>query len=343
MPDHAIVVGITKYPGINDLEGPENDARWFHDWLIRHELVAKKDATLIVSSDFKPAKATAALARHALPSTAAVDLAFEQLLAVGGEDGVIGNRLYLFFSGHGFAQTLDEAALLMSNCDLQTGATGHHVNAVRYADFFAMSAYFSEVVLFMDCCRDDLVRIPPRLPPWQSIREVDGSTVKRFYGLATRWSQKAREGKTTNGTVHGHFTRALIAALEGGAVNPRGELSTANVIDFTTNYVQSVIGPELDAKGIPRAEPVFTQKDPFLLATGQPFSAATIEIRFGAATAPAGCSVVGGNPLTNRTNVTGQNPWTFQLGVGKYAVLRPDGQTQAAQFDVFGEPLVINV
>ena len=166
MSDHAIVVGITKYPGISDLEGPENDARWFHGWLIKKNLVSKDNAALIVSSDFKPMKSTATLARHALPSTAAVDSAFERLLALGGDEGVVGDRLYLFFSGHGFAQTLDEAALLMSNCDLQTGATGHHVNAVRYADFFAMSAYFNEVVLFMDCCRDDLVQVPARLPPW---------------------------------------------------------------------------------------------------------------------------------------------------------------------------------
>ena len=110
----------------------------------------------------------------------------------------------LFFSGHGVSQTLDEASLLMSNCDQQIGAMGHHIDAVLYANFFAKSAYFSEVVLFMDCCRD-LVSIPPRIPPWRPIDEVDGSAVKRFYGLATRWSQQAREGKARDGLVHGHF------------------------------------------------------------------------------------------------------------------------------------------
>ena len=115
------------------------------------------------------------------------------------------------------------------------------------------------------------------------------------------------------------------------------------MIDFTTNYVQSVIGPELDAQGIPRAEPVFTQKDQFILATGQTFRTTNVEIQFDAATVPAGYVTVGGSPMTQNTNAAGQNPWILQLGVGRYAILQPDGRSQVAQFDVFGEPLVINV
>jgi uncharacterized caspase-like protein len=32
--DYALVVGISKYPALGDLSGPENDARDFRDWLI---------------------------------------------------------------------------------------------------------------------------------------------------------------------------------------------------------------------------------------------------------------------------------------------------------------------
>ena len=31
--DHAVVVGITTYPGFKSLEGSENDAHAFIDWL----------------------------------------------------------------------------------------------------------------------------------------------------------------------------------------------------------------------------------------------------------------------------------------------------------------------
>ncbi|MHB1312517.1 MAG: caspase family protein [Gemmatimonadaceae bacterium] len=341
--NHAIVVGLTRYPGMTDLEGPENDARWFYDWLIANKQVTKKNAQLIVTSRFPAKKSTTP--RQALPGTAEIDCAFERLLEIGGDQGRVGERLYLFFSGHGFCQTLDDAALLMSNSDIKHGVTGHHVNAVTYANFFAMSAYFDEVVLFMDCCRDDYWRAPSRALPWQSIREVDGADVKRFYALATKWNQKAREAMSENGKVHGHFTRALQAALEGAAVDGQGQLTTKGVMDVAINYVHSVIGPELRAKHLPRVEPCFPVHDDFILATNQVPGTTTATIHFGRAAAAtcAGFVLIGGDPPSVTTNVDGANPWIVKVSTGRYCVLRPDGKTVAGRFDAFGGQVDVNV
>jgi hypothetical protein len=338
--NHAIVVGLNHYPGIAPLEGPENDAKWFHGWLLRNALVKPENAALIVSSAF----AASASAFDALPDTAAVDRAFERLLRIGVTRDKVGGRLYLFFSGHGFGPTINDAALLMANCDASIGITGHYVNAVTYADFFATGAFFDEIVLLMDCCRDDLWRAPGRTPPWQSIRNVDGGSVKRFYGLATRWARKAREAKTPEGIVHGYFTRALKAALEGGGVDKDKTLSTSRVLAFTTNYIQSVAKPELVQKGLEVPEPQFPQKDDFVIATGLSPTLTEVTIRFGAASQPSRKDFIlrGGKDDVIVRNRPGDNPWTHSVVFGHYVVIGPDDSI-AAEFDAFGEKVALDV
>ncbi|HEU5218622.1 MAG TPA: hypothetical protein VFU23_08180, partial [Gemmatimonadales bacterium] len=54
--DWAIVVGIKRYfdPALAGLEGPENDARQFYEWVVSPSggAVPKAQAKLIVSSDY---------------------------------------------------------------------------------------------------------------------------------------------------------------------------------------------------------------------------------------------------------------------------------------------------
>src|SRR4051812_45272787 len=104
--NHAVIVGLTRYPGITDLSGAENDARWFQQWLLDHKLVDASNIALIISSDFAPqpnATSDEKATRNARPGTGAVDSAFERIIGLGGDSGVVGDRLYLFFSGHGVA------------------------------------------------------------------------------------------------------------------------------------------------------------------------------------------------------------------------------------------------
>ena len=95
--NYAIVVGLNHYPGIVPLKGPENDAKWFHGWLLSNSLVKDEHAKLILSSDFEANDETS----EARPDPAVVDRAFERLLRIGIKKEKVGKRLYLFFSGHG--------------------------------------------------------------------------------------------------------------------------------------------------------------------------------------------------------------------------------------------------
>ncbi len=340
--NHAIVVGLNHYPGITPLEGPENDAIWFHDWLLKNGLVDKDRATLILSSAFAP---PAAQSLDAMPDTGAIDRAFERLLRIGVQDDRVGKRLYLFFSGHGFGPDLDEAALLMANCEASIGITGHYINAVQYANFFAKAAYFDEIVLFMDCCRDDLWQAPPRQAPWQRSPNPDGADVKRFYGLATKWARKAREAAPPGGgPVHGHFTRALKAAFEGGAVDQNKDLTTGSVRAFCLSWVQSVLKPELAAQNAPVPEPQFVQKDDFVLARGLATGLTTVTVTFKPASqaAKAGYTLLGGKPQKLVANDTGANPWVHHLDFGHYSIFDPAGN-QVAEFDTLGVDVPLNV
>jgi hypothetical protein len=339
--NYAIVVGLNHYPGITPLLGPENDAKWFHGWLIKNGLVEKKNATLILSSAFTAAPLTI----EAKPDTVAIDQAFERLLRIGVANDKVGKRLYLFFSGHGFSPGLNDAALLMANCEASLGITGHYVNAVHYADFFAKAAYFDEIALFMDCCRDDLWQAPVRIAPWQVLRSVDGANVKRFYGLATKWARKAREAATPAGPVHGHFTRALQAALEGGAVGKDTKLTTGALLAFCTNYVQVVIKRELVKQNLEVPEPQFVQKDDFEIATGLTPTSTSVSIKFSPASQASKTSYTlfgGSKPQVLLNNTAGADPWVHTLEFGHYSIFDPNGK-QVAEFDTLGESVEINV
>src|SRR5687768_1208092 len=95
--NHAIVVGLNHYPGITPLLGPENDAKWFHGWLITNSLVGEKHAELILSSNFAAHQQVEKQPDviDAQPDTMAVDRAFERLLRKGIDQEKVGKRLYL--------------------------------------------------------------------------------------------------------------------------------------------------------------------------------------------------------------------------------------------------------
>src|SRR5438876_2528192 len=211
--DYAIVVGISSYPDISNLQGPENDARHFYEWLVAADggKLPQNQAKLIRSSDY-PA---AAGREDAKPIIEDINKAFEGLIEQGMKNhGKTGRRLYIFLAGHGLSPSLEESALLMANASQLF--MGYHLPGHFYAQWFVASAFFDEVVLFMDCCRDTYLNVPMYTPPWTPVQTVDAANVNKFYGLATKWSHKSRE-QDIDGETQGLFTWSLLKALRGGA------------------------------------------------------------------------------------------------------------------------------
>ena len=231
--DYAIVVGIARYPYLDALSGPVNDAKDFHRWLVDPAggKVPKGNVKTVYSSTRTPRRGATPE-----PTSVAIDAAFEEIIAASQQHGGRGGRrIYLYFAGHGIAPKRNDVVLLMANA--ATGRTGHHIAGSRYAEWFRDQAYFDEVVMFMDCCQGRYPRVTVRDPPWESNPGQRPS--RHYYAYATEWSRATREGPFgAQGSVRGLFTLALLAGLRSADRNERGQLTGAMLQAFVLNWVQ---------------------------------------------------------------------------------------------------------
>ncbi|MGD2071807.1 MAG: caspase family protein [Gemmatimonadota bacterium] len=240
--DRAVVVGITGYPALGDLVGTANDARDFATWLADDAGGGLQDdqISLILSENGgEPSEPWSAR-----PSTTEIDSAFDRIIHEKMEEYRDGwgptGRLYMFFAGHGLAPDPDDAALLAANSSWQ--AVGHHIPGRAYANWFRAGAYFEEVILLMDCCRDDYPLAPWRIPPWPAAHRPEGADVRYLFGFATKWARQARARPADDpGEIHGYFTAALLEGLRGApAAVKDGRVTADSLADYVYNRVREI-------------------------------------------------------------------------------------------------------
>lgn len=232
--DFAVVVGIDRYGGLRDLQGAENDAGDFDAWLRKPtggDLPDDHIATLLGRE----------LGPGTNPRADEVDNEFSKLhsgLERRVNAGRTGRRLYIFLAGHGFDPEGDDAALLCATATPRR--LGDHISGRLYSLWFKKAALFEEIVLIMDCCRDDYTRIPMRPPPWGE-ENRPGTRTKMFRGLATRWSFQSRESLDPTGgdRIRGFYSRVLIDVLNAGRVT--GE----ELKKYTLNGLTDLVSSEL--------------------------------------------------------------------------------------------------
>lgn len=150
--DYAVVVGINTYPSLGNLQGPAHDGRDFYEWLYAADGGNVPDAniTTIISPDYPNVPAV----EQVQPRIKDVEDAFERIALQLRQSGQQAGRLYLYLAGHGFSKEVDEAALLMAHA-VKGVTTNLHIAGRAYANRFSKSSWFREVVLLMDCCRED--------------------------------------------------------------------------------------------------------------------------------------------------------------------------------------------
>jgi hypothetical protein len=298
--DWAIVVGIDTYfdPNLPSLKGPANDAQAFYDWVTSPEGGAvptsddpkKKQAFLIQSSAFHPPFASL---QNALPTPKEIEDTFHTLIDVAdanAEEGgglKIGDRLYLFFAGHGFEphHPAESVALMTANATAQEVA---HVLGTYLADWVYYAAFFNEVFLFMDCCRNPDKSVQPAMP-YPDQRANDYYKVRRFYGFGARGAKEAIE-RDFNGKVHGVFTYTLLEGLRGAASDP--DDPTIITAESLRGYLYSAFPKNLDAQqlanpNIPNEPEVrYEQKATKLRIVGKTGVFARVQQAIGLAKAP---------------------------------------------------------
>jgi hypothetical protein len=240
--DWGVVVGITKYPELENLDGSENDAQAFYDWLISPAggNVPARQVALILSSEF-PVEVKAVRAE---PSSYRIQQAFDDLQDVAqanmnaGNGQQVGHRLYIYLSGHGFAPTFDDTALLAANATRLRA--GYHVVGKPFANWFLRSNYFDQVILFMDCCRENVTTVGPNIPAYMTVNGPEGvDKARTFFGFGTKWSRTSRERLMADGKVHGVFTWALLQGLKGEACDPAtGDVTARSLGDYLYNHMK---------------------------------------------------------------------------------------------------------
>lgn len=240
MKDYAIVVGVARYPGFSaagvapDLNGPDNDAQAVYDWLVAQDggRLEPYNVTLIRSAQFDPIDP-----RDPKPAVGTIEQALRRVDELVRDTG--GDRLYLYFSGHGFAPVIEEGALFTAEA---SQAFPLYVYAHSWLRAFRRAGAFRQFVLWMDCCMNPQLTIP--------VNEVvmrpslgTGEPGPAFVGLAAQ-TKSALEHGMPDGRVHGVFTWTLLQGLRGGACDERCRVTGESLRNFLHNAMPEFL-PEI--------------------------------------------------------------------------------------------------
>ncbi|MDJ0753353.1 MAG: caspase family protein [Ardenticatenaceae bacterium] len=233
--DIAIVLGVNNYPAtIGPLQGAVNDANDFIKWLIDPNggNLPEENVHLIQESE----------------DLTAVNISnkIEEVMLEKSEflDSPVARRLYLFFSGHGISHDSEEAWLLLPKAT----AANYHLHSIpgkESAKALVESALFDEVILVMDCCRNQLQwrQIPPMalfVPD-----PIPRTPTKHCYAFAAAWGEKASEADLDSAPASnqfsGLFTTVLLRGLQGEAKTDQNGNITADTLG---DYIKMKL-PEL--------------------------------------------------------------------------------------------------
>lgn len=338
--DHAVVAGINWYPSYTSLRGPVRDATRFAKWLKSEAYVPPDQVKDILSPPARPAGLA-----DAQPTLDRVKREFEVLArkAVQKDLFRLGRRLYIFLSGHGImptragAPSFNETALLMANADPIT--LGNHLGGHSYAEWFRAAGVFDEVILFVDCCRDqkDAVALTQ---PSMTILPPQRQPARNFYAAATQLASPSFEKPLGNaGEVSGVFSYVLMQALESASLcDPAGMLTgklLASHLYKEVPLLQEGQQPDIDYK--PEQDIAFVKRP----APKKPKAS----ISFGAPDlAGKQARLVGKNyPQPDAVQTVNAQPWVVALDPSLYGLDVPGTPYTKKLFEIDGNQEVVHV
>ncbi len=241
MTDFAVVVGIAQYPLMTaaDLSGPDNDAKAVYAWLLdpKGGGLQQQNVKLICSADFPidPNKP-----QPPQPNSSDITYALDTWLNQQTQGASL-NRLYLYFSGHGFSPRLEEAALFTAE---STMTVQEYVYATSWVRFFRMATRFREVVLWMDSCMNYQLLIPVAEVARPKVGTgVPGPAFIAFAAQTKSALEHKMLGDGGDGKVHGVFTWALLKGLRGGAADETGRVTGDSLRRFLFTAMPEFLPP----------------------------------------------------------------------------------------------------
>jgi len=266
--DYAIVVGIQHYPGLGsgrfeeDLKGAVNDARAFYDWLIMDRPSGAGLPTCNVKLILQAIPVPGEILERGQPVRPSeiifsrpnlydITAAFQELDLIALRHRTqpdivrekVGRRLYLYMAGHGIEPGLGMPGITAGPALLLANATNRdfkqHLLGKQYASWYVTAGYFDEVLLFMDCCRDNTFVTPAR--PLDRDFFFGAVPAQYFYAFGTKWDRRTRE-VNVNGKTRGIFTLAILEGLLGAAGDPiTHEVTTGSLRDFVPQIMDELV------------------------------------------------------------------------------------------------------
>lgn len=243
--DYAIVVGIARYPALGeggqplDLQGPLNDVEAVVGWLTDPAggNIPNRHPNLQVIAS--PPPGAPAAGRVATPTIVELEAAIQELDRIAQENREamrgeqVGRRLYIYMSGHGFSPSRERGCLYAANARERSG---DNVHASGWLGWLQDAGYFREFVLWMDCCMNRMLFLPPRDPPLPPVN-APAPPGPTFVAFAAQRPLKAVEAPIAEdaGRTHGLFTWALLEGLRGAAADAHGRITGRTLADWLRN------------------------------------------------------------------------------------------------------------
>lgn len=237
--DRAVVVGIQAYPHFGpggtaaSLQAPVRNAQAVANWLRSKGGLPEDCCDLIVDTEDpaggvpEPTKAKIEAALHRLAREA-------QAQKERGLGELIGRRLYLYMSGHGWSPGVQQSCIFAANA---SSSETFNVHATGWLRWFQDAAHFREYVLWMDCCMDRFSSFPPGSidKPLVPGRTTPGPSFVAF--SAQRPLKAAEVANPVTGLPDGAFTWALLDGLKGAAADANGRVTGRSLADWLRQSV----------------------------------------------------------------------------------------------------------
>jgi hypothetical protein len=333
--DHAVVIGIRRYADvaagwISTLNGPDNDAAAIATWLrdpAGGGLPDDNVRELVSANAPDPFTESGAEPHQAMVMTLLNSVAELPKNAFQGQWA--GRRLYVYVSGHGWANRRDEAALVTAEA---SQASPLNVLVTSWIQVMMQTAPFQELVFWGDTCatRVPLTHLFPCTLP--SRFSMNSPTVRVFGAYAAPVGLVAVENEMPDGQWHGAFTYALLQGLSGAAATP---VTSDTLRDYLLNAMQSFMSERDQKRPTVAKEPSFGITD--RLEFGTPVTRRfpiTLRLPAEAVGHPARVAVSRTAPPVAETVLTTRD-WTVDLAAGAYAVF-VDATGTATAFQVVG-------
>lgn len=236
------MIGIDAYPGLNDLQGPCNDAEAFKNWLLDPHKGGLKNGNVsdLLSKDLQPNSDNVADAR---PFQSELENLFYPYIESAALQKHEEGRLFIFVAGHGFANPddMNSAALYAANARKLFAA---NLAVSSFTQFLRRQWVFDEIILVMDACRSTSMFQQMGAPPLPNLKaHANAHKVKMFLGYGAAFNQVTRE-KEMEGVTRGVFTTAVLDALENAPANRNGRVTGSLVKNHVHNVIDGISGTD---------------------------------------------------------------------------------------------------